>query len=149
MAYFICPNCGNRSIDADGRDGLTHQAAGCGRCGFGFLFQLIEDFYPPAGAGMLACDKAGRVLACGRGVFELTGYREGELLGRDVRDALGLRGVGGDDPVGTVLEWGVRKLDQRLLLRHAAGLEKTVRGDFFPGYDNDGGLLASLAPALS
>jgi hypothetical protein len=38
MAYFICPNCGLRSMDSDGRDGLTHQAVGCSRCGFGFMF---------------------------------------------------------------------------------------------------------------
>ena len=44
--YWICPNCGNRAIDQDGLDGLSHQAVGCTRCGFGFLFELLEDFYP-------------------------------------------------------------------------------------------------------
>ena len=44
------------------------------------------------------------------------------------------------------MEWGVRKLDQPLMLRHRSGREKPVRVDLFPAYDEDGGLLASLAP---
>ena len=36
--------------------------------------------------------------------------------------------------------------DQPLLLRHRSGREKAVRVDLFPAYDEDGGLLASLAP---
>jgi hypothetical protein len=40
----------------------------------------------------------------------------------------------------------VRKLDQPLVLRHRSGREKAVRVDLFPAYDEDGGLLASLAP---
>src|SRR5215210_565711 len=135
MAYYICPNCGLRSMDSDGRDGLGHQAVGCARCGFGFVFELLEDFYPGPDAGMLACDRSARILAVGRGVFELTGYQEGELIGKDIREALALRAPeGGDDPVQTVLEWGVRKLDQTLELRHRAGLVKLVRVDLFPAY---------------
>jgi hypothetical protein len=45
-----------------------------------------------------------------------------------------------------VMEWGVRKLDQPLVLRHRSGRAKPVRVDLFPAYDDDGGLLASLAP---
>ena len=82
MAYFICPNCGLRSLDSDGRDGLTHQAVGCTRCGFGFMFELLDDFYPGPGAGMLACDRDARILAVGKGVFELTGFQEGDLIGK-------------------------------------------------------------------
>ena len=51
MAFFICPNCSSRVIDADGLEGLSSQPVGCHRCGFGFLFQLLEDWFPPAGAG--------------------------------------------------------------------------------------------------
>ncbi len=68
--YWICPNCGTRAIDDDGRDGLSHQQVGCAKCGFGFLFELLEDFYPPANAGFLACDKDTRVISCGKGVFD-------------------------------------------------------------------------------
>ena len=99
MAYFICPNCGLRSMDSDGRDGLTHQAVGCTRCGFGFMFELLDDFYPGPDAGMLACDRDARILAVGKGVFELTGFQEGELIGKDLREALTLHSPAGDDPV--------------------------------------------------
>jgi hypothetical protein len=49
-------------------------------------------------------------------------------------------------PLDVVLEWGVRKLDQTLTLRHRSGRPKSVRADLFPAYDEDGGLLASFAP---
>jgi len=45
-----------------------------------------------------------------------------------------------------VREWGVRKLEQRLTLRTHAGIEKPVLADFFPAYDEDGGLLVALTP---
>lgn len=145
--YWICPNCGTRAIDDDGRDGLTLQPVGCAKCGFGFLFELLEDFYPPANAGFVACDNDTRVLSCGKGVFELTGYGEGDVLGKPLVEAFGLSGFAQDaNPVATVMEWGVRKLDQPLMLRHRSGLEKPVRVDLFPAYDEDGGLLASIAP---
>ena len=66
---------------------------------------------------MLACDRDARILAVGKGVFELTGFQEGELIGKDLREALTLRSPDGEDPVATVLEWGVRKLDQTLELQ--------------------------------
>ena len=52
MRFFICPNCTTRALDDDGKAGLTHQPVGCEKCGFGYLFELLEDFFPPAGAGM-------------------------------------------------------------------------------------------------
>jgi hypothetical protein len=83
------------------------------------------------------------------GVFELTGYGEGDLLGKPLVDAFGLSGFSAEaNPVSVVMEWGVRKLDQPLVLRHRSGREKAARVDLFPAYDEDGGLLASLAPRL-
>jgi len=126
---------------------LSHQAVGCKRCGFGFLFELLEDFYPPANAGFVACDRDARIISAGNGVFELTGYSERDLLGKPLVSALGLAGFPDDaNPVQIVLEWGVRKLDQPLEMRHRSGRVKPVRVDLFPAYDEDGGLLASLAP---
>jgi PAS domain S-box-containing protein len=127
-------------------EGLTYQAVGCHRCGFGFLFELLEDYYPAPTAGLLACDRDGRILSAGRGVFELTGYGEKELMGLHLREALHLHGDDGKDPIGLCLEWGVRQLEQDLTLTHKVGFEKKVRCDFFPAYDDDGGLLAVLAP---
>jgi PAS domain-containing protein len=147
VPYFICPNCKQRSLDHDGREGLLDQGLGCQRCGFGFLFELLDDYFPAPNAGFVVCDRDARVLAVGRGVFELTGYREADLLGRDVVESLGLSGFEKDQsPVLVAIEWGVRRLGQRLRLRTRAGLEKTVKADFFPAYDTDGGLLVALAP---
>jgi PAS domain-containing protein len=146
MRYFICPNCGTRALDDDGLSGLTHQPVGCAKCGFGYLFETLEDYFPPAGAGMVTCDRDARVLSCGNGVFELTGYSEREVMGKPLIDAFGLTGFnGGDDPIKVVLEWGVRKLDQQITLRHRSGLAKPITLDLFPAYDDDGGLLASMA----
>lgn len=148
MPYYICPNCKERSIDTDGREGFFDQAPACRSCGFGFLFELEHDYYPAPTAGLVACDRDGRVLATGRGVFELTGFREGDLLGRHVGEALGLGGFAdGRDPVALSLEWGVRRLGERVTLRTRAGTEKTVVADVFPALDDDGGLLIALAAA--
>jgi hypothetical protein len=147
MASYICPNCKDRSIDDDGRQGLTHQPVACERCGFGFLFQLLDDYYPSPLTGLVTCDKSGRILASGRGVFELTGYAEGELMGRGVVEALGLQGFPDrQNPIDVALEWGVRKLDQDLELRSRAGVVKKVTADVFPAYDEDGGVLVALTP---
>ena len=147
MPFFICPNCKERSVDHDGRQGLLHQAVACRRCGFGFLFELMDDYYPGPNAGLVACDKQRRILAVGRGVFELTGYREPELMGKDVVEAFGLTGFAPEqDPVALALEWGVRRMGERLEVRTRAGSVKPVVADVFPAYDDDGGLLLSLSP---
>jgi hypothetical protein len=145
MPYFICPNCKERSIDLDGKEGLSNQAAACRRCGFGFLFELLDDYYPAPTTGLVTCDGQARVLAVGRGVFELTGFEERDLLGRDLTDAFGLHGFE-QNPAAVAIEWGVRKLGERLVLRTRAGIEKPVTADFFPAYDSDGGLLVALTP---
>ena len=147
MPYFICPNCKERSVDHDGREGFSEHAPGCRRCGFGFLFELLDDYYPAPNAGFVVCDAEGRILACGRGVFELSGRREHELLGHDVVEGFGLSGFEADrNPARLALEWGVRRLGEKLAMRTRAGQLKSVTADFFPAYDSDGGLLVALAP---
>ena len=147
MPFFICPNCKNRSIDHDGRQGLLQQAVACDRCGFGFLFELLDDYYPGPNAGLVACDQSGRILAVGRGVFELTGYREADLMGKEVVEAFGLDGLDPEkDPFALAREWGVRRMGEQLTLRSRAGSAKPVVVDVFPAYDDDGGLLVALAP---
>ena len=147
MPYYICPNCKQRSVDTDGLEGFSQHTVQCRSCGFGFLFELMDDYYPSPATGFVVCDEAGRVLATGRGVFELTGYRESDLIGSDVVQALGLDGfVPEKNPVRLALEWDVRRLGEQLHLRTRAGIRKPVRGDFFPAYDHDGGLLVALAP---
>ena len=143
MPVFICPNCKERSIDLDGYDGFSMQAVQCKSCAFGFLYELLEDYYPAPETGFVVCDRDARVLAAGRGVFELTGFQEGDLMGRDVGDVLALSDA---KPIGVVQEWGVRKMGQELEIRTRAGIEKRVVVDFFPAYDDDGGLLLALTP---
>lgn len=130
-------------MDLDSYEGFTTQAVQCRDCGFGFLFEILEDYYPAPGTGFVVCNRDRRVLAVGRGVFELTGYRDGDLLGREVVDAIGLSD---STPIDVVEEWGVRKLAQELEIRTSAGLVKPVIVDFFPGYDEDGGVLVALTP---
>jgi PAS domain S-box-containing protein len=96
----------------------------------------------------VTCDQEGRVIAIGRGVFELTGYEEGDLLGRDVREGLGLKTESDQDPVALALEWGVRRLGESMTMRARSGRKKPVICDLFPAYDDDGGLLMALSPAI-
>lgn len=147
MPHYICPNCKERTVDTDGYEGFSSQAPTCRSCSFGFLFELQDDYYPAPTAGLVACDKEGRILAAGRGVFELTGFRESDLLGHPVGEAFSIGGFAdGRDPVQLSLEWGVRRLNEKLTIRTRAGIQKHVVADVFPALDEDGGLLVALAP---
>jgi PAS domain-containing protein len=147
MPFYICPRCKNRRIDHDGREGFSQEPPSCHHCGFGFMFELLNDYYPAQATGFVVCDQDARILAAGRGVFELAGYREQELIGANVVDRLGLSGFEGEqNPAQIALEWGVRRLDEKLELRTRAGQQKAVTADFFPAYDEDGGLLVALTP---
>jgi len=95
---------------------------------------------------MIVCGADRRILALGRGVFELSGYQEKDVLGKDFTESVGLSGFDGQNPVEVAIEWGVRQLDQRLTLRTKSGTERGVVADLFPAYDEDGGLLIALAP---
>jgi PAS domain-containing protein len=111
----------------------------------------MEDLYPSPLAGIFVCDQQGRVLALGRGALALAGFDEDELIGIDLEDALELRMVGdlgaeNKPPHLTALEWGVRVLGKTMTIRVADGTVTPVTGDFFPAYDDDGGLLAVFTP---
>jgi hypothetical protein len=147
VPYFICPNCKQRSIDVDRKEGLYDEAVSCHHCGFGFLFELMDDYYPAPDAGFVVCDKEGRILALGRGVFELTGFGEGDLIGVDVVEGLGLTGFDeAKNPAKLALEWGVRRLNEALELKTRSGRRKPVKADFFPALDEGGGLLVAFMP---
>jgi hypothetical protein len=103
VPYFICPNCRQRSIDHDRLENLTNEAVGCAHCGFGFLFELLDDYYPAPGTGFVVCDRGRRILALGQGVFELTGFRETDVLGRDVIEAFTLDSDGDANPADVAL----------------------------------------------
>lgn len=68
-------------------------------------------------------------------------------MGTKLGDALHLASVdGGQLPHETALEWGARVLEKELQLTNADGKVIDVTGDFFPAYDDDGGLLAIFTP---
>jgi PAS domain-containing protein len=148
MAHlFICPNCGNRMAAAERTAGFRPQAKSCTECGFGFLFELLDDYYPAPNAAFFVCDGDGRVIGCGRGSYELTGLREENVMGRPVGKVLGLQFEDGDDHVSTVLEWGVRALGKPVAVNAEGDLPARAVADIFPAYDDDGGLLLVLTPA--
>jgi len=55
--------------------GFRREARGCEKCGFAYLFELLDDYYPAPAAAFFACDAEERIVDCGRGSFELTGLR--------------------------------------------------------------------------
>jgi len=63
-----------------------------------------------------------------------------------VREVLGLVFDDGEDPVDTVLEWGVRKLAKPVAVHAEGDLPARATADLFPAYDDDGGLLLVLTP---
>lgn len=144
--YFICPNCGTRSAATDRNAGFREAPSGCAKCGFGFLFELLDDYYPAPDAAFFVCDQQARVIACGRGAFALTGLADERVIGRPVNDVLGLNFNTDDDPVGTVLEWGVRALAKPVEVNAEGDLPARATADLFPAYDDDGGLLLVLTP---
>jgi hypothetical protein len=143
---FICPNCGNRLNAAERTSGFRPTPRGCGRCGFGFLFELLDDYYPDPTAAFFVCDREARVIGCGRNSFELTGLDDERAVGRPVRELLGLQFENGEDPIATVLEWGVRVLGRQVRVEAEGDLAAAATADVFPAYDEDGGLLLVLTP---
>lgn len=160
VPFFICPNCGNRELASSRTAGFSNRPKGCAKCGAGFIFELLDDYYPAPDAAFFTCDKDGRVLDVGRGGFELTGLKDEDVIGRPVTDVLGLEwreeGDGGEgadtngdgqtDPIETTLEWGVRSLGKKVQVNAEGDLAAHAVADVFPAYDDDGGLLLVLTP---
>ncbi len=144
--YFICPHCAYRSMGTDRNAGFRREARGCARCGFAYLFELLDDYYPAPNSAFFACDKAGRIVDCGRGAFELTGLKTELAIGQPIIEALNLTFEDGQDHVATALEWEVRVTGKPLELD--AGPERAgAVADIFPAYDDEeGGVLVVLTP---
>ncbi|HVX33413.1 MAG TPA: hypothetical protein VHA80_09765, partial [Solirubrobacterales bacterium] len=120
MPFFICPNCGHREVSGSRTEGFSRRPKGCSKCGFGFVFELLDDYYPAPNAAFFVCDQQERVIDAGKGSYELTGLTDEDVIGRPVREVLGLDwidsgdggpeadtdGNGKTDPIETSLEWG-------------------------------------------
>ncbi|MGZ5308806.1 MAG: hypothetical protein ACXWDP_06410 [Solirubrobacterales bacterium] len=160
MPFFICPSCGTRQQSGERTVGFSTRPKGCSKCGFGFLFELLDDYYPAPGAAFFTLDQQARVLDLGKGAFELTGLKDEDVIGRLAAEVLGLEwieeGDGGEsadrddngstDPIETSLEWGVRSLGKRVSVNAEGDLPAEAKADVFPAYDDDGGLLLVLTP---
>jgi hypothetical protein len=133
MPIFICPNCGDRSISTERTAGFKDRARACSKCGFGFVFELLDDYYPAPNAAFFLLDQQGRLIGTGRGARELTGLGDLDVIGRPVQDVL-------------TLEWGVRVLDKAVTVHAEGDRPESAKADIFPAYDDDGGLLLVLTP---
>ena len=146
MPHFICPNCGDRSISTERTAGFQDRARSCAKCGFGFLFELLDDYYPAPNAAFFLLDQQGRLIGTGRGARELTGLGDLDVIGRSVQEVLNLEFEDASDPVSTALEWGVRVLDKEVVVHAEGDRPEPAKADIFPAYDDDGGLLLVLTP---
>jgi len=147
MAHlFICPNCGQRTSATERTAGFRNMPKGCSKCGFGFLFELLDDYYPAPNAAFIICDAQARVIGLGKGVRELTGLGEENAVGQPVRELLNLQFAEDGDPIGTALEWGVRVLQKPVTVHAEGDRPEPATADIFPAYDDDGGLLLVLTP---
>ncbi|HLH66126.1 MAG TPA: PAS domain-containing protein [Solirubrobacteraceae bacterium] len=145
--HFICPHCANRSMGTDRTAGFSGQARGCERCGFAYLFELLDDYYPAPAAAFFACDAEGRIVDCGRGAFELTGLSTERAIGRPAVQALGLSFEDGTDHVAQALEWEVGVHGKPVVVRGERDSPTRAIADIFPAYDDeDGGVLIVLTP---
>ena len=144
MPNFICPNCGDRSESTERTAGFSSRAEGCKKCGFGFLFELLDDYYPAPNAAFFILDQEARVIGAGRGARELTGLGDLDVIGRPCERRARPRVRGGDDHIGTALEWGVRVLDKPVVVHAEGDRPEPAKADIFPAYDDDGGLLLVL-----
>src|SRR5919199_1624929 len=147
MPIFICPNCGNRSESSERTAGFQSRPRGCKKCGFGFLFELLDDYYPAPNAAFFILDQQARLIGAGRGARELTGLGTEDVIGRPATEVLGLQWQNGDsDHIGTALEWGGRVLGKDVPVRAEGNRPEPAVADIFPAYDDDGGLLLVLTP---
>jgi PAS domain-containing protein len=146
--YFICPNCGNRSMATDRTTDFGREVRGCEKCGFAFLYELLDDYYPAPNAAFFACDADGRIVNCGKGSYELTGLTTERAIGQHLREAVGLEFEDGTDHVATALEWEVRVQRKPAAVQGPGNTVEKALADIFPAYDDDqGGVLVVLTPS--
>jgi hypothetical protein len=86
------------------------------------------------------------VIGCGKNSFAFTGLEEEAVIGQRVEQALGLSFADDEQPVATVLEWGVRALGKPVRVSGDRDVVASAKADMFPAYDEDGGLLLVLTP---
>ena len=101
MPNFICPKCGDRSVATERTAGFVNRARDCKKCGFNFLFELLDDYYPAPTAAFFLCDQNARPTGAVRGARALTRLGDAEAAARSGQGVPGLEGEGGRGPRGT------------------------------------------------
>ena len=147
--HFICPHCGHRLMAAERSPGFGRETRSCDKCGFGYMFELLDDYYPAPNAAFFALDAEGKLLECGKGSFALTGLKTEQVIGQPVGEVLGLKFEDGTDHVGTALEWEVRVQGKPVEINAHGASNHSAKAiaDLFPAYDDEnGGLLIVLTP---
>src|SRR3954451_23599268 len=130
MAHlFICPSCGYRSSETERTKGFSRMPQTCSRCGFPFLFELLDDYYPAPDAAFFVCDREGRLIGTGKGAFELTGLKEDRIIGRLANEVLGWPSDAATAPVAPVLEGGVRQLGKPVAVNAEGDLPARATAD--------------------
>ena len=143
MPFYICPNCKRPVAGQRWVRGFHAAGAAVPALRLRLPLRAARGLLPRALDRLRRLRRRRCVIAVGRGVFELTGFGERDLLGRPLVEALSLSDTA---PLELVREWGVRRLGEQLELATRAGFRKPVTADFFPAYDADGGLLVGLTP---
>jgi PAS domain-containing protein len=132
----------------DRNAGFRREARGCEKCGFAYLFELLDDYYPAPNAAFFALDSEARIVDCGRGSFELTGLKTEQVIGRPAGEVLGLQFEDGTDHLATALEWEVRVSGKPVKVNAENDLPARAVADIFPAYDDaEGGVLVVLTPS--
>ena len=123
----------------------VERAKGCKRCGFGFLFELLDDYYPAPNAAFFILDQEGRLIGTGRGARELTGLGDLDVTGAPCTTCSASSSRTGR-PHRHRARVGRRVLDKPVTVHAEGDRLEPAKADIFPAYDDDGGLLLVLTP---
>ena len=85
-------------------------------------------------------------MALTENIFEGLAHGEsGEVA--EATEAFSIQTRNGDaNPAEIAVEWGVRQLGKKISVKTRSGVTKEITADYFPAYDEDGGLLVALIP---
>ena len=134
-------------MGTDRNAGFRREARGCEKCGFAYLFELLDDYYPAPNAAFFACDADGRIVDCGRGSFELTGLKTEQAIGRPVARRAGAALRRRHRPRRHGAGVGGRVQGKPVEVHAEHDLPARAVADIFPAYDDDeGGVLVVLTP---
>ena len=135
-------------MGTDRNAGFRREARGCEKCGFAYLFELLDDYYPAPNAAFFACDsrRADRRLRPRLVRADRAEDRAGDRPSGAAR-CWACSFDDGTDHVQTALEWEVRVQGKPVEVNAERDLPASAVADIFPAYDDEeGGVLVVLTP---